>query len=43
MTYNEDIDLGDKVFYLDGQPFMRTDYEVFNKKGQVLKCSHYEP
>jgi pimeloyl-ACP methyl ester carboxylesterase len=39
----EDKHLGPKEFHIKGKLYRRTDLELKNKKGLVLRCSHFEP
>lgn len=42
----EDVDLlgGDsKSFHVKGRRFVRSDFQVLNKEGYWLRCSHYHP
>jgi len=34
-------DLGPKSFQIDDQVITRTDFEIKNSRGQLLKCSYY--
>jgi hypothetical protein len=34
-------DLGSKSFTMDGQTCKRTDFEVKNNRGLIIKCSYY--
>lgn len=34
-------DLGPKSFHIDDQLVIRTDFELKNNRGQLIKCSYY--
>lgn len=36
-------DLGPQLFELYGRIYIRNDFDLKNKRGMTLKCSHYEP
>jgi len=36
-------ELGPKIYQINGREFQRTDFEIVNKRGLKLYCSHYEP
>jgi pimeloyl-ACP methyl ester carboxylesterase len=36
-------DLGPKNLVIDGQRITRTDIDLKNREGNILKCSHFEP
>lgn len=40
--YNDE-DLGPQKFKLNGRVFKRTDIDLENERGLILKCTHYEP